>query len=94
MRIAGKKKLVQFMERHPGSASSLRSWVQVAETSEWKAPTDIKQTFASTSFRSRNRVVFNIGGNRFRLLVVVIYVQRNAIVNWLGTHAQYDKMNF
>ncbi|MDD4097804.1 MAG: type II toxin-antitoxin system HigB family toxin [Lentisphaeria bacterium] len=94
MRIAGKKKLVQFMERHPGSASSLRSWVQVAETSEWKAPTNIKQTFARTSFRSRNRVVFNIGGNRFRLLVVVIYVQRNAIVNWLGTHAEYDKMNF
>ncbi|HOG50971.1 MAG TPA: type II toxin-antitoxin system HigB family toxin, partial [Lentisphaeria bacterium] len=51
-------------------------------------------TFASASFLSDNRVVFNLGGNRFRLLVVVIYVQGNVIVNWLGTHAEYDKTNF
>ena len=94
MRILGKKKLVQFMERHPRSDSSLRSWVQVVETSQWKTPADIKNTFASASFLSDNRVIFNLGGNKFRLLVLAIYVQGSVIISWLGTHAEYDKMNF
>ena len=94
MRILGKKKLVQFMKKHPNSAGSLRAWVQIVEASSWQKPTDIKKTFASASFLSDNRVIFNIAGNNFRLLVTVIYVQGNLLVTWIGTHAEYDKMNF
>lgn len=94
MRVLGKKKLVKFMERHANAALPLRSWVQLVEASDWQSPADVKRSFASASFLSNNRIVFNIGGNNFRLLVVVIYTQGSLLVNWIGTHAEYNKLNF
>lgn len=81
------------MKRHANAATPLKCWVQKAEKSEWKTPTAIKADFASASFLSGNRVVFNIGGNNFRLVVVVVYVEGMLVVDWIGTHAEYDKLS-
>lgn len=59
----------------------------------WRGPADIKQTFASASFLANNRVVFNIGGNNYRLIVEVSYKRHLIFVRFIGTHAEYDKID-
>ena len=93
MRVNGKKKITKFMGSHSASRAPLRAWTQIAENAAWRTPSDIKREFASASFLSNNRVIFNIGGNKFRLVVIVVYTQDTLIVSWIGTHAEYDKLN-
>ncbi len=92
MRIAGKKRIKDFMKSHASSCTSLKAWADFVEAAHWHSPSEIKQDFASASFLSKNRVVFNIGGNNFRLVVVAVYVQETIVVSWIGTHAEYDKL--
>ncbi|OQA87649.1 MAG: hypothetical protein BWY31_00591 [Lentisphaerae bacterium ADurb.Bin242] len=94
MRVNGKKKITAFMRTHATSCPSLRAWTQIAEKAVWKTPSDIKLEFASASFLSNNRVIFNIGGNNFRMVVIAVYVQETLIVSWIGTHAEYSKLKF
>ena len=94
MKIIGKRDIEKYMTRHANAATSLKCWVQKAEQSTWKTPSEIKADFASASFLSGNRVVFNIGGNNFRLVVIAVYVQGMLVVDWIGTHAEYDKKRF
>ena len=94
MRIIGKRDIERYMTRHANAATPLKCWVQKAEQSDWRAPAAIRADFASASFLSGNRVVFNIGGNNFRLVVIAVYVQGLLVVDWIGTHAEYDKRKF
>ena len=91
MRIAGRDKLTKFMRKHARSRSSLSSWVSTAEEAHWKTPQDIKEHFRSADFLSDNRVIFNISGNNYRLVVLVRYVEGQLLVLKIGTHAEYDK---
>jgi len=93
MRIVGRDRLVEFGRRHAGARQPLGRWVEQAEAAVWTAPADVKRQFAHASFLSGNRVVFNLGGNRFRLVVVVVYVRGLLDIRWVGTHAEYDKLN-
>lgn len=63
-------------------------------TSNWQGPQDVKNRYPSASFFSENRIVFNLGGNKFRLLVLVAYVNGIVLVKQVGTHAEYDKWKF
>jgi len=94
MKILGKKKIVEFIRKHPNSRSSLEAWVDIVQNAHWKTPAEVKQVFSSASFLSNNRVIFNISGNNFRLVAVVVYVQETMIISFLGTHAEYSKQNF
>lgn len=91
MRIAGREKLTQFMRKHARARSSLSAWVATAEEATWKTPKDIRLHFRSADFLSDNRVVFNIGGNNYRLVVLVRYVEGQLLILKIGTHAEYDK---
>lgn len=94
MRVNGKKKIAAFMKKHPTSRSSLKTWTRLAERAHWEKPSDIQLEFPTASFLSKNCVIFNISGNYFRLMVIAIYVQEMLIVTWIGTQAEYDKINF
>ena len=61
------------------------------ERAEWKTTADVKRDFAAASFLSGNRIVFNIGGNRFRLLVTAVFCKGRVLVEKVGTHAEYDR---
>ncbi len=91
MRIAGRDKITKFMRRHARSRSSLTSWLATAEEAQWKNPQDIKERFGSADFLSENRVIFNISGNNYRLVVLVRYVEGQLLIVKIGTHAEYDK---
>jgi len=91
MTIVGRDTLVKFMRRHAGSRPSLSAWLDEAEDAEWKTPQDIKERFRSVDFLSGNRVVFDIGGNNYRLLVLVRYHNGILLIQKIGTHAEYSK---
>jgi mRNA interferase HigB len=93
VRIISKQTLVRFWERHPSAAQSLRAWYEIASVAKWKTPHDIKATFASASFVGQNRVVFNIKGNDYRLVVAVAYVLGAMYIKFVGTHKEYDAIN-
>ena len=93
MRVFSRKTLVEFWTKHVDAEQSLKSWFSEAEKARWKTPTDIKRLYPSASFLADNRVVFNIKGNTYRLIVKINYDYGQVFVRFVGTHAQYDKID-
>ena len=93
VRVISRQKLVLCWLRHPSAERPLRAWFAVASAAKWKTPQDIKAAFASASFVGNNRVVFNIKGNDFRLVVAVAYVMGATTIKFVGTHEEYDSIN-
>ena len=91
MRIIAKRTLREFWERHPDSERALSKWYKEVEQADWSIPTQIRDDFPDASFVGGNRVVFNIRGNRFRLVAWISYRWRTVYVKWIGTHADYDR---
>ena len=95
VRIIAKSSLQKFWER-PGCADArgpLHSWYAEAIKATWRSPQDIKKQYASASICGNNRVVFNVGGNKYRLVVEVQYQAGIVWVKFVGTHAQYDRID-
>lgn len=92
-RIIAKKTLKEFWEKHSDSEQYLKTWHETAKTSIWKSPNDVKKTYTTASILSNNRVVFNIKGNTYRLIVKFNYEREWAFIRFVGTHAEYDKIN-
>ena len=84
---------MQFYEQYPQSKSALEVWHSDARKSTWSSPADIKRVYSSASFLADNRVVFNIKGNDYRLIVHVDYLRKIVRVKFIGTHAEYDKID-
>lgn len=91
MKVVGQPKLEKFMKKHSRAKSPLSAWLQDAIDSEWKTPQDIKNRYNSADFLNNNKVIFNIGGNNFRLVVIVRYQNGIVMIDKVGTHAEYDK---
>ena len=91
MKVRGKPKLEKFMQKHARSMTPLTAWLQDVKDSNWLTPSDSKNRYNSADFLSKNRVVFNIGGNNFRLVVVVRYQNGVVEIEKIGTHAEYNK---
>lgn len=89
MRAISKKALRVFWERFPDSKDALLAWYREAERAEWRSPADVKQRYASASFVG-DRVVFNVKGNRYRLVVRINYAFRVVLIRFVGTHQEYD----
>ncbi|RXZ42680.1 type II toxin-antitoxin system HigB family toxin [Crenobacter cavernae] len=93
MRVIALKNLLAFAQRHPLADQALRAWYEEAIKSSWQTPQDIKARYASASFVGHNRVVFNIKGNDYRLIVAVAYRFGAVYIKFIGTHAEYDKID-
>jgi len=93
MNIISKRTIVQFYEKYPNSRTALEVWYADAKKAIWKSPNDIKDIYATASFVADNRIVFNIKGNDYRLVVHVDYPRKIVRVKFIGTHSQYDKIN-
>ena len=95
MRVVAKCSLKRFWQR-PGCADAqgpLHGWYDEALKANWRTPQDIKDQFASASICGNNRVVFTVGGNKYRLVVEVQYRAGIVWVKFVGTHAQYDRID-
>ena len=93
MRVIAVKTLRDFSAKHPSAKQSLLAWHDEACKANWQTPADIKRHFASASFLSDNRVVFNIKGNDFRLITSIAYRLGVVYIKFVGTHAQYDAVD-
>ena len=92
MRIIALSRLKAFYE-HPGredSKSALTQWYAAAKKSAWDSPTDVKRDFGSASILKSGRVVFNIAGNKYRLVVWINYAYKIVYIRFIGTHEEYD----
>lgn len=93
MRIIARKTLKSFWEKHPDSEEALTAWFRIAEDADWAKPSDVKTTLRSASILKDGRVVFNIHGNVYRLVVWINYEYRVIYIRFVGTHTQYDKID-
>jgi mRNA interferase HigB len=90
MKIVGEFKLIAFGEGHPPARNPLNRWAEVVEEAAWKSPVEMKQCFGSADMVGR-QTVFNIGGNKYRLIAVIEYVLQIVLVKEVLTHGEYDK---
>ncbi|WP_128292158.1 type II toxin-antitoxin system HigB family toxin [Afifella aestuarii] len=93
MRIIARPKLIAFGERFPDAKAQLDVWWAEARRAEWASPADIKAQYRNASILKGGRVVFNICGNKYRLIVKFDYAKRIGFVRFLGTHKEYDQIN-
>ncbi|HCE43383.1 MAG TPA: hypothetical protein DET40_07530 [Lentisphaeria bacterium] len=89
MGIIGKKALDVLARKHADARNAVFAWVAEVENACWRITTDIKARYPHASFLSNNNVVFNIKGNSYRIIVVVVYVSGQVIVKFAGTHDEY-----
>lgn len=94
MKLIGLVRLEEFKKEHATIRKPLDAWIMETEKAVWKSPHSIKNCYKSADFLSDNRVIFNIKGNSYRLLVRVDYMRQIVLVEWVGTHAEYDKKRF
>lgn len=93
MRIVTPKRLTEFSRKHPQSRIPLLNWQEIVKKAKWKNLNDVKLDFNSVDYIGNNRYVFNIKGNDFRLIVIMILISSKIYVRFLGTHAEYDKID-
>ena len=92
-RIFAKSTLRKFWEIHNDTEQYLKTWYGTALHSNWNSPNDIKGTYANASILKNGRVVFNIKGNSYRLVVRFNFEKQWAFIRFIGTHAEYDKID-
>lgn len=93
MRVIAVKTLKVYWEVYPNAEQSLLSWYDEVQTADWNNPNELKALYRSASILNDKRVVFNICGNNYRLIVDVEYHLKIVFVVWFGTHHQYDKLD-
>jgi mRNA interferase HigB len=94
MQIIARRTLKQFWERHPNAELPLRLWYARVKAAQWSSPADVKAAFGNAiDFVGDNRIIFDVGGNKFRLIVHVAYAYGRVLVKFVGTHKDYDAIN-
>lgn len=93
MRVIAKSTLQAFWRGHPDAEGPLLAWFREVEKEDWDSPAKVKAKYRSASIVGGNRVVFNIKGNDYRMVVKINYPYRVIYVRFVGTHAEYDKID-
>jgi mRNA interferase HigB len=93
MRIISRKTLKEFWDQHPEARQPLKAWYSDTKQAVWKTPADIKKVYRNVSFITNNRIVFNIKGNKYRLIVSIQYHYSIVYIRFVGTHREYGRIN-
>jgi len=93
MRVIAKKVLREFWKKHADSEEQLKAWYKEALKANWTVPSDIKTAYAKASILKAGRVVFNIYGNKYRLIVDINYKRQWVFIRFIGSHEDYDKID-
>jgi mRNA interferase HigB len=94
MKLLKTNLLHKFIKKHASSKSAILAWHDEVTREDWSTPQDIKNRYRSADFLHDNKVIFNIKGNHFRLVVQVKYVNKVVLIEWVGTHAEYNRKKF
>jgi mRNA interferase HigB len=93
MRIIAKKSLKLFWESHPDSEQQLKAWYAKVKAAQWRTSSDVKNDYRNASFVANNRVIFNIKGNKYRLVTAINYDYQIMYIRFVGHLKDYDKIN-
>jgi len=93
MRVISRSILREFWEKHPDTTIALQAWFHDVERATWSGPADIKAVYRNASFVTNNRVIFNVKGNHYRLVVVVVYQHGVVYIRFVGTHEECDRID-
>ena len=93
MRVISRKWLNELARRYPDAKPRLDAWFHEAEGADWANPAQLKVQYATASILENGRVVFNVGGNKYRLVVRINYAYRVVYVRFAGTHSEYDQID-
>ncbi len=93
MRIIAKRILREFWEKHNDSEEQLKTWYKEASKASWENPMEIKNDYAHASILKSGRVVFNICGNKYRLITDINYLRKWVFIRFIGTHDDYNGIN-
>lgn len=93
MRILTKKRLREYWETHPQAEQPLKRWHDYVRKADWSSPVDVKRDYHTANILPDNRVVFNIGGNNYRIIVKIEYRFQDVYVRFIGTHTEYDRID-
>lgn len=93
MVVISQRTLRNFYQVHPDAEEALNNWYKIACFSDWGSLADIKQMFNSVDFVGNDRFVFNIRGNKYRLVVLILFSVRTIYIRFVGTHSEYDKID-
>ena len=93
MVVISKSLLREFAWGHPDAIGALNNWYILVKEADWAMPADVLITFNSVDYVGNDRFVFNIKGNRYRLVAMIFFDIRTVFIRFVGTHAQYDKLD-
>lgn len=93
MRIANKELLDDFVQTHAQASKPLNKWIEVVKDAQWKNHAELKAMFPSADYVKNGRYVFNIGGNNYRVVTVVIFIGGVMNIRFVGTHSEYERID-
>ena len=93
MHIISRRPLRDFSKQHSPAKTLLDAWFSEVSRAEWNCFADLKARYGSADVVAGNRVIFNIGGNKYRLVVKIAYKSKTVFVRFVGTHAEYDRID-
>jgi mRNA interferase HigB len=93
MRIIAHRTLTEFYEKHTNAKMPLEEWFSKTKKSEWRNFTDVKQTFNSVDYVGNQRYVFNIKGNEYRLVAIILFQVKRVYIRFIGIHTEYEKID-
>ena len=99
MRIIARRTLREFVDSlaghkdQPAVKASLDAWFDEARKARWRSPAEVKRSYGTASIVTAERIVFNVKGNVYRLVVAVDFEKRIVLINWIGTHKDYDRID-
>lgn len=94
MKVVGLKTLEKFKKKHADCRTQITEWIHDVTKSNWKSFNDIKKVYPHASILNGNTVIFNIKGNSYRLVTVVVIVAGSVYIEWIGTHEEYNRKTF
>ena len=92
-RIFAKRTIREFWEKYPDSKDYLETWYETVRSANWRTPNEIKEFYATVTILKSSRVVFNISGNKYRLIAKINFQKQWLFIRFIGTHQEYDKID-
>lgn len=93
MRVISRPILIKFWTKHPDSETPLKLWFKKIEQAKWKNINELKADFPTADYVGNDRIVFDIKGNKYRIIVLVFFTGQKMFIRFVGTHAEYDKID-
>lgn len=93
MHIISRPVLIKFWEKHKDAEIPLRVWFKKVDKAKWNSINELKKEFSTADYIGNNRVIFDIKGNKYRIITVIFFERQKVYIRFVGTHAEYDKIN-